>query len=183
MRLLAWRWCLATTKNHCPGAAARQRTMRAGWPARRAGIGQRRRASQRPLPVRRRPPVRLGAKLTDRHLASKIHCVIIGDCAAWIETISDGRCLRDLMENLCALNESPLPRQANSYSSRESLRSKKVPTILIAEISTPSKSSRLLPKIASNDVFLFLRSHSLYCLASPANTQICFISFAPPPRI
>jgi hypothetical protein len=41
-----------------------------------------------------------GAKPTDKHLASTVHCVddeIIGDCAAWIETIPDGRyCLRDL---------------------------------------------------------------------------------------
>jgi hypothetical protein len=57
-----------------------------------------------------------GAKLTDKHLAATVHCVddeIIGDCAAWIETIPDGRyCLRDLMENLCALNGRSLPRQS-----------------------------------------------------------------------
>ena len=57
-----------------------------------------------------------GAKPTDKHLASTVHCVddeIIGDCAAWIETIPDGRyCLRDLMENLCALNGRSLPRQS-----------------------------------------------------------------------
>jgi hypothetical protein len=41
-----------------------------------------------------------GAKLFDKRLSSKVHRVddeIIGDCAAWIETIPDGRyCLRDL---------------------------------------------------------------------------------------
>jgi hypothetical protein len=41
-----------------------------------------------------------GAMIHDKHLAATVHCVddeIIGDCAAWIETIPDGRyCLRDL---------------------------------------------------------------------------------------
>jgi hypothetical protein len=49
-----------------------------------------------------------GAKLTHKHLASKIHCVddeIIAP--VWIETS-----LRDLMENLCALNGRSLPRQS-----------------------------------------------------------------------
>jgi hypothetical protein len=47
-----------------------------------------------------------GAKLTHKHLASKIHCVEI-IAPLWIETS-----LRDLMENLCALNGRSLPRQS-----------------------------------------------------------------------
>jgi hypothetical protein len=51
-----------------------------------------------------------------QRVATTVHCVddeIIGDCAAWIETIPDGRyCLRDLMENLCALNGRSLARQS-----------------------------------------------------------------------
>jgi hypothetical protein len=49
-----------------------------------------------------------GAKLTHKHLASKIHCVDDEIIAPVLIETS----LRDLMENLCALNGRSLPRQS-----------------------------------------------------------------------